>query len=332
MLKNKQEKIFSLQGPENSQGWDLVGDGAKNCVHFEDEGLRITLPTGWGGIRPSTGVGSGMVLKGDFEISMRFDILKEPEVIEKGPGTRLSMGIILDTPQTKQATVSRSISAKAGKVFVVWSSVWDEETQKDQQKARFITTKATSGELRLVREGSVLSYYVSEKPGGDFILVQQYPFGEEDVKEIRIAGSTGSREATLDARITDLRIRAESLPGSPVTFAQTPAKTSGSLVVMIVIFLALTLVGFAVWWFVRHRSNSVPPEESSLAEEEFSSAEDSPLPPDAEEEHPQKEPIVVFECQGCHKNLKAKGNLAGKRIRCPQCSHVTIVETAIKRL
>jgi hypothetical protein len=49
-------------------------------------------------------------------------------------------------------------------------------------------------------------------------LLQRYVFAKEDVKEIRVLGSTGGPKASLDVRVTDLYIRA-----LPAAIAQRPA-------------------------------------------------------------------------------------------------------------
>jgi hypothetical protein len=36
-------------------------------------------------------------------------------------------------------------------------------------------------------------------------------------------------------------------------------------------------------------------------------------------------PVVAFPCPGCAKRLKARANLAGKRVKCPQCGRAVPV-------
>jgi hypothetical protein len=124
-----QEYYQSLKGtPEDGQVFRLLGPDAQHYVKFEPEGLRITLPLGWGGERPSTGLVAGLAVKGDFEITIGFEILKEPEPADAGEsGTRLSLGVFQDTPKPNVATISRSTVAKTGrKVFVAWTSLWND--------------------------------------------------------------------------------------------------------------------------------------------------------------------------------------------------------------
>ena len=64
----------------------------------------------------------------------------------------------------------------------------------------------------------------------EFTLLQEFPFGEADLKYVRLIGSTGGAKYSLDAVVTDLRIRAESLPDLPApadtaAAAPTPAES-----------------------------------------------------------------------------------------------------------
>src|SRR5262249_33904635 len=78
--KLRQEYRLSFKGAsEDTPGLALVGPGAAECVRFEPEGLRITLPTGWNAVRDNTGVRLAIRVKGDFEMTMPFEILKEPK-------------------------------------------------------------------------------------------------------------------------------------------------------------------------------------------------------------------------------------------------------------
>jgi serine/threonine protein kinase len=327
-----QELTMTFQGPENAQGFDFMGPGAEKCVHFKPEGLRITLPAGSGGDRPPAGVTSARVLKGDFELTMRYEILAEPAEVDGNAGSRLSLSVHLNTPKPAPtaATINRSFGEKKRKVFVAWMSQWNEETQKAQFKSRNISTEAMQGELRMVRKGSVLSYYVTEKPGESFVLVQQYLFGTEDVKEIRIVGSTGDRKAALDVRITNLQIRAETIPGVS-TPANPTATDSGALWISSVIALGLVLTGLGTWWAVGGNARTEMPPPSR---DEADNAANH-LAPAREEAVAAAEPpaVLSFECHGCKRRLKASAKLAGKKIKCPQCGTVvSIVETAIKKV
>src|SRR6476646_1308178 len=92
-----QEYVHSFKaGAENRAAFVNLGPDAEKCVKFDAEGLRITLPAGFQGTRPSTGVVSVFGLKGDFEITLRYELLAEPEQTAAGPQTRFAVSVSLN--------------------------------------------------------------------------------------------------------------------------------------------------------------------------------------------------------------------------------------------
>src|SRR5262249_50799560 len=96
-------------------------------------------------------------------------------------------------------------------------------------------------------------------------LLKQFPFGTEDLKLIRIVGGTGGPDATLDARITDFRVRAPSLPRTDSEAAH-PVRwktwlTGAILGLGLLIFLGL-------WLFRRRGTRADQKPASGLAQDE----------------------------------------------------------------
>jgi serine/threonine protein kinase len=287
---------------------ELIGPGADQCVKFEPEGLRITLPSN----HPkgsSTGLSKKMVLKGDFEVLLDFEILKEPEAKDAGDfGTRLAMTVGLDAPKEHGIKFTRAVRTEGGSQFIAFSSQWKNASEKLEKRNMVFSTTAKKGRFRLVRQGGVLFFWVSEDADTDFKLLREYRFSDEDLKFIRIVGSTGSPTAYLDARVWDLRIKGGNdhleAPTSP---ANTPLKPEpkGYLAVALLIGLTITLsLAMALWFFVRQRRGKDIP--SALGSEEVA------VP-------------LSFQCPSCQKKLKAEVELAGKKIKCPQCGNAVPV-------
>src|SRR5437763_376913 len=66
----------SLKGPLTDGGaFRLLGPDAKTCVQFEPAGLRLTLPDNHSKERPFTGLASNFGIKGDFELTVAFEVL-----------------------------------------------------------------------------------------------------------------------------------------------------------------------------------------------------------------------------------------------------------------
>ena len=71
--------------------------------------MRITLPTGVAKERPLTGLSTGIQIKGDFEITMAYEVLHEPEPAGAGQGTGLLLGLDQETPASGSATLARGV-------------------------------------------------------------------------------------------------------------------------------------------------------------------------------------------------------------------------------
>src|SRR5262249_27162658 len=176
----------------NAHSLERFGPDAEQCVKFERDGLRITLPPGYPGDRPPTGLGTGLTVKGDFEITVHFEILKEPAPEDAGsPQTRFTLVLVPDRPEYNEATLSRRVESLGGTQFLTWLALWDPETGTSQRRMKEFPTQARAGRLRLVRTGPELSYYVSEGPDEEFTLLEKYPLGEDDLRDVRVDGSTG---------------------------------------------------------------------------------------------------------------------------------------------
>ncbi len=301
-----QEFYRSLKGPENCQGLERFGPDAESCVRFEPEGLRITLPAGRPGELQGTGVMTTFPIKGDFEITVSYEVLQEPRPAESPKQTRFSLGVLLDTPRLNMATLSYTIVSPGSRI-ATWVTVWNEKTGEQKHPWKPIYTAAKKGRLHLVRTGSLLDYYrFAEGVDKEFTLLDQYSFAADDVKDIRLVASTGGPKATFDIRLTDLRIRAGSIPELPGDSVPAPPSRWKIWLAGAILGLALLLV--LGLWLLRRRGR--------LAEQEVEPASD--------QDEPGQE-VVSFPCPDCGKDLKARTALAGKKIRCPGCGKIVCV-------
>jgi hypothetical protein len=298
----------------------IYGPEASGCVKFEPDGLRITLPAGYPRQRSGTGVVTEFGIKGDFEITARFEILEEPRVGAGGNPTDLSLVVVpneLPEPDVwYKASQNRALLAReltganqTGR-FHADATTWTLDIPTDQwgnelfsrvelhHSERSLTT-ARTGRLRLVRSGSVLFFSTSEDAAEEFSLLHKHEFGTRDLKNVRILASTGGPAASLDVRVTDIRIRADGFVKPTEAIPQPTAGAGGGwswggilLAVAVPVVIAL-----GTWWY-RRRGRAAPAEQPA-------GAADSPA--------------IVFECPGCKKRLKVKSERAGSRVKCPSC-------------
>jgi len=302
-VESFQEYYLSFQGnPANSTGFKLLGPNAEECVRFEPDGLRLRLPPGQ---RPNTGLATGILVKGDFEITVDFEVLQEPNPAGGSDRqTRFGLNVVLDKPGLGQASFSRTVFGK-GIQFSIWLSLHEVAGQA-QQRRRYVPTEGKAARLRLVRSGSVLSYYGSAGPTKDFALLQEYPFSAEDLKDVRLVGSTGEANASLDVRVSDLHIRAESLPNVPGLPTTSLPRSGGKgwLAVAGILGLAFPFV-LGGWLYLRQRRRAAKTSErASVAHQRAKPSAATPM--------------TTFPCAACGKSLKAKAEWAGKKLKCPQ--------------
>jgi DNA-directed RNA polymerase subunit RPC12/RpoP len=285
--------------------WD--GLTPAECIQFEPEGLRLTLPAGHQGKRTGTGIATKFSVKGDFEITTSYEILSEPDRENTGEGTALYLWVDTDVEPINRAMLMRG--TRAGKQFSTWM-VWNlgpDGKRSNQSKA--VPAATQSGRLRFVRTGATLSQYAAEGPDEDFTLLWSHEFGTDDIRMVRIGGFTGGPKAALDVRFADLRIRAGSPPVVPAAAAEkAPDKTA--LVIVLALFLATTLT-VAAGLAVRRRRARKTPAVAPAQEEPASSAGEPPR--------------VSFSCSSCGKTLRTEPKWAGKKVKCPQCGAAVLV-------
>jgi serine/threonine protein kinase len=310
-----QECHLSLKGDiSDNPGIELAGPDADSVVKFEPEGLRITLPDGWKGVRQNTGVRFPVHIVGDCEITLRYQVLSEQSGVgTAAQSTRITLGTGLQREGLTVGTLSRRLDAKSGPKFFAWMMFPNETTGKTQYKSKVFPAHSSEGQLRLSRTGDILSYLVSEGSEKEFTLLHQLRFGAADLDHVHVVGSTGSARSSLDVRVTDLHVRAESLPslslvdqvaaGSLSTRGRSWL-TAGGIIGLVVVASLST----ALFFTLRRQRRKL---EGVMKKDHSTSA-------------------FSFGCPECGATLKARPSLAGKRVKCPQCSKpVSMPQTAI---
>jgi hypothetical protein len=241
--KNYAQQYFqSFKGNDTRpDDWNFFSQRPDVSAHIEPDGLRITLPPGGLNQMQSAGVGSLFGIKGDFEITLHFEILEDPDPTNVSKaGTRLSLAVNLDnsllgTPNEEVAYFTRSLATNG---FLTWVRC----RHAPGPLSNTFPTLATTGRLRLVRSGDELSYLASVGVDQPFQLLEKYRFGAEEVQKILICGTTGGEKAQLDLRVSDLLIRADTITGAPAAEGGRGWLLAGLLVALTV--GAILTVGF----------------------------------------------------------------------------------------
>src|SRR5439155_13565311 len=129
-------------------------------VRFEPDGLRITLPHAETGAAQTIGVETHLAVKGNFEITVKYEILKEPEPAGgRDKQTRFTLDIVLDKPGLNAASLSRTIYGEGVK-YVPWAALQPDINVKPKPpNIAHVPAAGKTGRLRMVRTGSQLAYY-----------------------------------------------------------------------------------------------------------------------------------------------------------------------------
>jgi hypothetical protein len=188
----------------------------KSAARSEAKGMRITIPAKSGktvGVRTTFGV------RGDFEVTASYEVLSEqrpmvgwgvgPELYIKAPG---GWDVF--------ATFGRYV--KAENTHYTMGRGWLEGGERKTQFA-IAPTEAREGKLRLVRIAGTLHFQAAEGAGNDFRELHQTDYGTDDLEMVRVAAVVGDSPAALDIVWKDLTVRAEALPGRPVSTDVTTA-------------------------------------------------------------------------------------------------------------
>src|SRR5207249_794306 len=139
--------------------------------------MRIVLPAGFMGNRPITGLATSFGLQGDFEITVNYEVVQEPQTVDAGDdGTRLTLGIVLNKSAKNLANFTRKVHTTRGPHYVAWSN----STDTDKAFSKWFPAKGQVGRLRLQRTEKDVSFHISEGSDKDFTLVQKFPIGSEE--------------------------------------------------------------------------------------------------------------------------------------------------------
>ncbi len=325
--KYAQEYRHLFKGPpENPNDFAFNGPDAKAYVKFEPEGLRITLPPGHAKERKGTGVATGFAVRGDFEVTLSFEVLAEPTPEDAGPKTRFTLATNMDKPNPwlHQVALTRRITLRGGVQNVTWMTLQDEISRKSVPTTAAFAALEKRGRFRLVRAGADVSYYVAEGADGAWKFLSTYTYGAEDVRDVAIVASTGGEKASIDVRVTELVIRAAAFPETPPARKAVPVaevkppdaapdpeqpgpapsqEAKGYLIAVLLIGLAITFVVAIALGFVLHkRSGTASPAPTAAARTS-----------------------VSIPCPQCAKGLKITPEMAGKKVKCPKCGAVAPV-------
>jgi hypothetical protein len=213
--------------------------GARDQIRIEPEGLRITLPGG--SAVPETGLQSKFRVKGDFEITLSYELLNAGTPKQSNGHAGVSLNLKTD------AQTAVTLGRFKGPRGEFYSYIRD--TGKGGSGGQMRATGVRAGKLRIVRQGIIVNYQVAAENSDKFEQPGKAHLGQEDVV-LRIAAGNGKSDDPVDVRIHDLDIRTTP-PADPVSSAPEPAPARNRPMALIVgglIVLVLLLAMWRRWW------------------------------------------------------------------------------------
>jgi hypothetical protein len=230
----------------------LYGPNVRQVAKTDSQGLRLNLPAGRSD-RGAVGVESRFQIRGDFEITLGYELLSVPEPAP-ADGAGVSLWLKFDTPTPNRASLTR---LKKGENDVFGASrITVGPKGHDLYQTKNIPAKSTQGKLRLVRTGPTLHFLVTDGTR-EFREFHSTEVGTEDVTSLRALCQTAGKPAAADVRLIDWTIRAEELPNPSVV--QAP-EASGWKWVLIGVggALFLGLGGFTILYLRRRPKGDQP--------------------------------------------------------------------------
>jgi hypothetical protein len=214
-------RAFRGRGYEPQQ-FLTTGANTSRVIRADGQGLRITLPANHGSRMP-VGLFPRFGVRGDFEITMAFEIVRVDRPTA-GNGAGLSLYVTMASATQEAATLGWQFRPGGEKVFFSHRASTPAGEKRRHRGGKPLATAALSGQLRLVRRGVLLSYQVAEGESSVFQELYQSELGAEDLDGVRFAAESGGSPTVVDVRVKGVRIRADDLPPEPAKVVVRPAR------------------------------------------------------------------------------------------------------------
>lgn len=274
----------------------FFGGVTEEDVRVEPEGLRVTLMRDRRNLRAG-GLSLSVRLRGDAEITATVEILNADP-----PTEGFGSGVILAINQVARVGI---VVRPMGEKLVRWDRF--KVDGKRGMVSSSVPREAQVGKLRLKRTGTTLSFqWAPGATGVNFDEIHRCEFGTEEITLIRLIAETNQQPCGLDARFIDLRIKEPDTPASEVA---RPSRSIWWIGGIVGTGLLCSLGVCFLWWrrqFTRKKpatsSNSTGPARAEVTG-----------------------PYVLFSCVSCSQSLKARTDLAGRRVKCTHCGQVVLV-------
>jgi len=235
------EFTYDFRGrPYDPKEFRPTGSNHRKVVRTTPNGLRISLPADHVNSLP-VGLVVAFGVQGDFEITMDFELLDVPQP-QSGHGAGVSLYVTMISPTHEAATIGRWRRPNDQQIVSAHRATTPEDGKR-QHFGESAATEALSGKLRLVRNGTTLSFQFAPDESNIFREFFTSEMGSADLESVRIAADNGGTPTKVDVLIKSIAIKGGDLGAArrlPARRARWPWWTGGGLAVCLA-------VGVAYW-------------------------------------------------------------------------------------
>ncbi len=205
------ELYFSFLGEQfDNDSLVPLGRGTVRLLQPRSGGLLFNLPAGCQ--LSAVGVSPRFQIHGDFEITASYEV-PGWKIPESGYGMGPSLYLKLHDEKESAVMIGRLLRPKNKHVFsATLSTTADSKRNYD---VKLYDAQTNSGKLRLVRQGSLLKFFVSEGPGESFRELREVELGTADVDLIRMGVQQSDIKTPVQVLWKDLTLKAEAFPNHP---------------------------------------------------------------------------------------------------------------------
>jgi hypothetical protein len=177
---------------------------------FKDgPGIRLYLPAQTQTVQ-QTGLYSYFSVAGDFEVSANYELINVPPVKD---GYEATCGIAADTqgPGGMVALVRGEIVGKGGNYVVTHGQ--PDNTGDIKYDSTFYPSTAKVGRMVLRREKTDVICLAADNPQEEPRELCRVAFSPATVRQVRVFADPGGAHTTVDARMTQIQVRAVEIAG-----------------------------------------------------------------------------------------------------------------------
>ena len=250
-------------------------------------------------------------IKGNFEITAGYEILHLDRPTWRAAGFQLFL--VTETPTKETLVLAHFMRQAEGETYTCNRTTT--EDGKRVAKLQHFPATSRSGRLRVTRSGTEVTCWAGEGAAGDFRELYRCDLGAEDLNTVGLGAYTGPAQREIDLRIIDLRVRADGLvldqaaDLAPLSAVSSPG--GKHWLALAVLFALVFLLALGGWLYVRQGRAASAPAQAPV--------------PDRRASPEAALPAVSFGCPGCGKQLRARAEMAGKKVKWPQCGQEVLV-------